>query len=237
MGRASRTRTGAERRIGPGRLTHGWNGPGGTLLRLARPGEAERIAELAKTTGGPLDEWMHAAIENGTASSALLTALRTNPKALMDPAARCAVSGDPTPMTEMSLALVAERDARIVGALYALPPGGFIASVIEAGLEIPQAMVIALAAIKVKAVAVEEQHRGAGIASALLTGCTRLYDQLGYHLLYGSFAIGSGLESFYSARGFQIVPVGQGISLEVIVGRPVALSTDSSEQLFARWKF
>jgi hypothetical protein len=47
-------------------LNNWWNGPGGTLLRLARPGEAEAVAALAESTGGPLDEWMHAAIENGT---------------------------------------------------------------------------------------------------------------------------------------------------------------------------
>jgi hypothetical protein len=41
-------------------------------LRLARPEEADRVAELAETTGGPLDEYMYGAIERGTASTALL---------------------------------------------------------------------------------------------------------------------------------------------------------------------
>lgn len=135
------------------------------------------------------------------------------------------------------MALVAERDCRVVGALYALPPGGFITSIIEAGVDVPHAVVVALAAIKIKAVAVGQEHRGAGIASALLAECARLYDQLGYHLLYGSFAVGSGLESFCAARGFHIVPVGEGIPMEVIIGRPVRLSTEDHEQLFARWKF
>jgi hypothetical protein len=44
-------------------------------LRLARPEEADRVAELAETTGGPLDEYMYGAIERGTASTALLKAL------------------------------------------------------------------------------------------------------------------------------------------------------------------
>jgi hypothetical protein len=117
MGRRSRALAAGERRVGPGRLTHGWNGPQGTLLRLARPGEAEDVARLAETTGGPLDEWMHAAIEAGTASAALFAALRSSNEALIGPVSRCAATGDPTPFTELSLALVAERDQSIVGAL------------------------------------------------------------------------------------------------------------------------
>ena len=188
MGRKSRRRAATERRVGPGRLTHGWNGPQGTLLRLARPGEAEDVARLAEITGGPLDDWMHAAIEDGTASAALFAALRSSNKALVDPASRCAATGDPTPFTELSLALVAERDQSIVGALYALPPGGFIAEIINQGIEILHAMVVAVSVIKIKAVAVDSANRGQGIASALLTGCARLYGQLGYHLLCGGGA-------------------------------------------------
>ena len=237
VGRKSRRLAAGQRRVGPGRFTHGWNGPQGTLLRLARPGEAKDVARLAETTGGPLDEWMHAAIENGTASAALFAALRSSNEALIGPVSRCAATGDPTPFTELSLALVAERDQSIVGALYALPPGAFIASIIDQGIEIPHAMVIAVSVIKIKAVAVDSANRSQGIASALLTGSARLYDQLGYHLLYGSFAVGSGLESFYSDRGFEVLPVGESIPLDIIVGQPVHLGTLRTERLFARWRF
>jgi GNAT superfamily N-acetyltransferase len=180
---------------------------------------------------------MHAAIEDGTASAALFAALRSSNEALIGPVSRCAATGDPTPFTELSLALVAERDQSIVGALYALPPGGFIVGIINQGIEIPRAMVVAVSVIKIKAVAVDSANRGQGIASALLTGCVRLYDQLGYHLLYGSFAVGSGLETFYSDRGFEVLPVGGSIPLDIIVGRPVHLGTERTERLFARWRF
>ena len=79
--------------------------------------------------------------------------------------------------------------------------------------------------------------RGQGIASALLTGCARLCDQLGYHLLYGSFAVGSVLETFYSDRGFEVLPVGESVSLDIVVGQPIRLGTQHTEQLFARWRF
>jgi GNAT superfamily N-acetyltransferase len=224
------------RRIQPGRLANGWSGPDGTTLRLARPGEADEVARLAESTGGPLEEWMHAAIEDGTASSALVDALRTGPRALTLPVARFLTGGDLMRMTELALALVAESEGRIVGALYALPPGAFIAQCVEQGIEPAHAMAAAVGAAKIKALAVDPDRRGHGIATALLAGCMRLYDQLGFHLLYGQFAAGSGLGSFYSARGFEIAPLGQGISMWVILGRNAVLGADENEQLFARWR-
>jgi hypothetical protein len=77
-------------------LRDGWPGPAATRLRLARPDEADSVARLAEATGGPLDEYMHGAIERGTASAALLKALDSGKDALLDPAARFAQNGDPT---------------------------------------------------------------------------------------------------------------------------------------------
>jgi len=222
--------------IGAEELEKGAPGPGGTLLRLARPGEADDVARLAEMTGGPLDEYMHGAIETGSASAALISALSAGSEALLGPAARFARSGDPTPMTELSLALVAEEDGRIAGALYALPPGRFITQCIDKGLPPTHAAVTATAAIKIKALAVDPEWRGRGIATALLGGCTGLYDKLGYHLLYGSFTVGSGLGAFYSARGFDLVPPGSGISMNVFIGLESGIGADGNEQLFARWR-
>jgi len=99
-----------------------------------------------------------------------------------------------------------------------------------------QALIAARAAIKIKALAVDPAHRGHGVASALLAGCVRIYDQLDYHLLYGSFAVGSGLDTFYAARGFTVLPTDDGIPMDVILGWPVRLCADPTEQLFARWR-
>lgn len=237
MGRASRRKATAQPRTrGAAWLADGIPGPAGTVLRLAGPGEAEQVAALADTTGGYLDDQMRTAIEDGTASTALLSALNGNAKALLESAARWAITGDPTPMAGLSIALVAEHDKRVIGALFALPPGNFISSLVDAGVEPMRAAVVAIAAIKIKAVAVESEYRGHGIASALLDACGRLYDQLGYHLQFGNFAVGSGLETFYADRGFHIVPVGEGIPMEVIIGRPFSLDSGPTEQQFFRWK-
>ena len=152
------------------------------------------------------------------------------------PAARAGAAHDPAPLTELSLALVAEHGQQLAAALYALPPGAVIAQMMEQGIATPQAVIVAAAAIKIKALATAPAHRGSGIASALLASCVRLYDQLGYYLLYGSFVTGSGLETFYAARGFEILPVGAGISLENLLGLPIRIGTEPSEQFFTRWR-
>ena len=224
------------RRIGPGRLTHGWHGPQHTTLRLARPGEAAEVARLAAMAGGPLDRHMAAAIEGATATKAVLSALHAGTEALLEPAARATSAGDPAPLTELAAALVAEHGQRIVGALYALPPSGYIGQLLAKGIEPARAIVTALAVINIKALAVEPSHRGQGIASALLADCMHLYDQLGYHLLYGSFTADSGLGAFYSARGFEIIPAEAGIPMDVFLGQPARLGTGPGEQLFARWR-
>ena len=104
--------------------------------------------------GGPLDEYMTAAIEGGTAAKAVLSALHAGTDALIQPAARTAASGDPGPLTELAVALVAEDGQRIVGAL-SLPPGGYIAQLISKGIEPAGTIAVALAAIKIKALAVQ----------------------------------------------------------------------------------
>jgi GNAT superfamily N-acetyltransferase len=194
------------------------------------------VAELAATTGGPLDEYMHGAIDRGTASTAVLEALASGNEALLDPAARFASNGDPTPMAELSTAMVAEVDSQVVGALYALAPGSFIWHCTEQGMPLAHAAVVSTAAVKIKALAVEPDWRGGGIASALLSACTDVYDRLGYFMQYGSFDANSGLGAFYRARGFDLVPHNEGIDMYVFTGVKSWIGADGNEQLFVRWR-
>ena len=194
------------------------------------------MAALAASAGGPLDRLMGEAIEDGTASAALLRALGTGPDALLDAIVRTATSGHAAAMTEISLVLVAELDGAVVGSLHALPPGAVIAQLAAQGVDVLEALTAASAIGKVKSLAVAPQARGRGIATALLSGCVRIYDQLDFVLLYGSFAVGSGLGDFYRARGFEIVAPGHGIPLQSVLGLPAALGSEEGEQLFVRWR-
>lgn len=217
------------------RLTVGWPGPAGTLLRLASPSEADAVAALAETTGGPLGDPLRKAIEGGTAGGTLIQTLRTGDKQLLNgPVVQAAVTGDPGILSELSLALVAEQHGRVVGALNAIPPSGFIGELIEGGMEPVRAAISVLAVTKIKSLAVEPDCRGLGIASALLRSCTGIFDQAGFLVQYGSFARGSGLEGFYRARGFEVLPIGAGLDLWVVFGSRIMLSAGPGEQMFTR---
>lgn len=75
-----------------------------------------------------------------------------------------------------------------------------------------------------------------GIATRLLQTVVQIYDRIGFYLIYGTFDIGSGLETFYCARGFQTMPLGQGARMDAIIGYPATLEAGPGEQMFARWR-
>ena len=179
---------------------------------------------------------MAAAIEEGAAAKAVLAALGGDKQALIEAAGRAVAAGSPAPLTEMGIALVAIDGATLVGTLYAMPPGNYIGQLVARGIEPARATVIALAVVNIKALAVDPAYRGCGVASSLLAECVRLYSQLGYRLLHGSFDSDSGLEAFYAARGFEIVPLGSSIQMDILVGQPARLGAEPGERIFMRWQ-
>lgn len=223
-------------RLKSSRLTRGWPGPGGTILRMARPGESSTVLQFAAMAGGELDQQVAAAIDDGTAGSALARTLDGGKDAATRTAAEALCGGTPAPLAQLATILVAEHGGQVVAALCAVPPVGLITQLMERGLEAPYAIVASLAMTKIEAVAVDKAHRGQGIASALLGGCVELYDRLDYLLIFGALQPASGLADFFSARSFDVQQAGHGLDLEVIVGRPCLLSSDSGEQLFMRWR-
>jgi hypothetical protein len=224
------------RRLKTSGLIRGWAGPGDTILRLARPGESADVLRFAAAAGGLLDDQIVAAIEDGTAGAALVRGLQSGRDAVTRAAAEALSTGTPAPLSELAAILVAERGGQLVAALCTVPPVAFIGQLMEGGLDPPHAIVTSLAMMKIEAVAVDSAHRGQGIASALLGGCVALFDLLEYLLLFGTLQPGSGLAGFYSARSFDVAPAGHGMDVDVIVGRPCLLSSQSGEQLFMRWR-
>ena len=215
-GKKSNQQPGALGRVHPRRLTNGWAGANGTRLRLARPGESDEIVPLVEMAAGPTTPEVRAIIDSSTTSAALLAALRGTPLATQDP-------------VELSAILVAVLDERVVGAIYAKPPTEFMIEMVKSGRASHQSMIPLMTAVtKFAALAVEPEQRGNGIATNLLDGCVRLYRETGFRLAYGVIDKPE-LAPFYSARSFEVLPVGDHIPLLEFTNLPLGIRAGNDQ--------
>jgi GNAT superfamily N-acetyltransferase len=221
------------------RLVNGWAGPGGTHIRLARPGDGEQVTKLLALAGISLDPVVGAVIEAGTVASTLLLGLDHGPIGILRPLAESVAADRPDEaMPGLVFVLVAEgRDGLLRGVLQAVPPDNVLADGVEAGVPVLNAVVGAAKITKIRAVAVAEDARGHRIGETLIRRTVRTYLQLGFLLIYGQFPIGSGLEKYYARQGFTVLDEGQDIDLRRI-NLPIFIRTDPSEpeRLFVRWR-
>jgi hypothetical protein len=142
----------------------------------------------------------------------------------------------------LTLALVAETDgAGTVGAALAFPPVGTIMHQLEQlqALGAPEQTQIELTLAgtlrvsRIKAVGVREDARCSGVGAALVDACTSAFTDLGYSIVYGIMPPLSGLEDFYSGRGFTVLPPDKPYSFKA-AGLPMAVQADPGERIFYR---
>jgi len=102
---------------------------------------------------------------------------------------------------------------------------------------VPAAVAGAAKITKVRAVAVAEDARGTRLGETLIKRTVRTYLHLGFGLIYGQFATGSGLETYYARQGFTVLDEGQVIDLRRM-NLPIIIRTDPGdpERLFVRWQ-
>jgi GNAT superfamily N-acetyltransferase len=220
------------------RLVTGWAGPGGSRVRLARPGDTDQVTRLLALADISLDPAVGAVIKAGTVASTLLLGLDHGTNDMLRPLVEAAAAGNPDDaMPGLVLALVAEgRDGSLGGVLQAVPPTNVLADGVEGGVPVLNAVLGAAKVAKIRALAVAEDARGMGIGATLIRRTVGIYRQLGYCLVYGQFPTGSGLENYYSRQGFTVLDEGQHIDLSRL-GLPIHIRTDPSEpeRLFVRW--
>jgi hypothetical protein len=221
------------------RLLQGSSGPGGTRIRLARPGDTGQVTRLLELVGIGLDPVVGAVIEAGTAASTLLLGLDHGADAMVRPLGEAVAAGRPEDaMPGLIWVLVAEgRDGSLHGVLLAVPPTNLLADGIQGGVPVPAAVAGAARIAKVRAVAVAEDARGSRLGETLIKRTVRTYLHLGFRLIYGQFSIGSGLETYYARQGFTVLDEGQVIDLRRM-NLPVIIRSDPSdpERLFVRWQ-
>lgn len=218
-----------------GQITAG-SPPDSYQLRIARPGESEGVNFLLGLAGVELNVFLEEAVEDETISSALIRAARSGNEEILRELVSATDRGDPNlAMPGLSTVVVAEvTGGALAGAALALPPFAVFAEAANTGLATPWALAGLAAVVKIKGVGVAEHARRGGIGSALIRYCTNRYLSLGYHLVYGQIRVGSGLEAFYPRLGFDVMAVGEHVSLEAL-SLPIAISPEPGERLILHW--
>ncbi|MFJ9900516.1 GNAT family N-acetyltransferase [Streptomyces sp. NPDC091280] len=220
------------------RVRKGWQGPAGTLIRLARPQDADAADTLLATSGDGVEflPQLRTAIEDGAVASTLLAGL-AGPKAYRHAAS---ISFTSQPMTEalttVCLPLVATDETdRTIAALSATAPGTLIDMAMKNGYGLDRAMALSLFVAKIHGLAVTEHARGQGIAAALLKRTWQVYRQLGYYVVYGSYEADRDLATFYSRCGWTVHAPGEPFSLDPIA-LPFRLGAGHDQCMFTRWR-
>ncbi|MFF3958456.1 GNAT family N-acetyltransferase [Streptomyces sp. NPDC001890] len=112
--------------------------------------------------------------------------------------------------------LVAEHTptGRIVGISSSTPPLSVLAGMERDGADPTALGATAMAYVKLRALAVAEDHRGQGIASALLARTLAVHRDHRAFFAYGQFLAGdAALARFYRRRGFTIHAPGEPVIL------------------------
>lgn len=229
-------------------LVDGWLLPSGIRVRLARAEDIPAVQALTKLTGVDLEPEVTAAVEAGFAAAGLRAGLRAGKDGFtrhMGEQLFAAQSGDQrVPFQHATLVLVAEHDDQgVVAAVVAYPPIGVIQQLQQHAQDVgegpQQALKILLAGAtaiaRIKALAVVETMRGAGIGAALLQRCWQVYDHCGYAIVYGQASPTPGLDRFYARHGFEVLQPGEGFDAWVVFGIHTQIRPDPDEQTFIRW--
>jgi GNAT superfamily N-acetyltransferase len=220
-------------------LLKGSSGPGGTRIRLARPGDSGQVTRLLELVDLPLDPAVGAVIEAGTVASTLLLGLDHGADAMLHPLGEAVAADRPEDaMPGLIWVLVAESwDGSLDSVLLAVPPANVLVDGIAGGVPVPAVTAGAARIAKLRAVAVAEDARGNGLGETLIKRTVRTYRQLGFRLIYGQFSVGSGLEAYYARQGFTVLDEGEVIDLRRM-NLPIIIRSDPSdpERLFVRWQ-
>jgi len=218
------------------RLRTGWPGPADTRIHLARPRDAAAADALMATAGEEMGFMpvLRAAIEDGSASSAVLAGLSgTNAYREAGAQAFATLPYDrAAPAVCLTLVATDEHDT-VVGVLSGTAPGTIIATAADNGYTPAQARALSLFIAKIHGLAVAEHARGQGVAGTLLKRAWQVYRQLGYFLVYGSYEADRDLSAFYTRRGWTVHARGEPFSLERL-SLPFRLGAGDDECLFNR---
>lgn len=216
-------------------LRDGLPGPAPYILRLARPGESEDVARLLGLAQLHRDEALLASIDDGLAGEVALQALVSTEHRLRALATRLSTPEgvfDALRASAVVLVAVHPDGPHPVGVIVTNPPGGLMRQLMERQAPREHLAMILMAITKIPGLAVDPAHRGAGLGGALLQRVTALAHQTGYRHVYGQVRDRDGLADWYRARGYTVLPDGQGIDLSGLIDAPVGVKPVPGERIF-----
>lgn len=231
--------------ITPSLLTKGWSAPAGGRVRLATPDDAEDVRRLQLLVDGDVQE--DKSFADLLADDKLGVFLEPSLTARGEPAQKVllrqvAEHADAGRWTELGLGvsfvLVAcDRQGDVVGALVATAAKSLLEGALLQGIDPRMAIMVPVAVLKLRVLAVQEQARGLGLGAALLKRAGQLTDTLGFFLFYGQVdASDEGLARFYSRCGWQVHAPGESVSLSDRLRLPLGVTPQDGELLISRWR-
>ncbi|MCA4135481.1 GNAT family N-acetyltransferase [Arthrobacter sp. M4] len=153
--------------------------------------------------------------------------------------ARALQTGPEEASYSLTTLLVAENDANeIVGCVHAGPAEHVMDTALA---KVPQqdqmstAIAAFLGLVKLHGISVRPDHRGRGIAAALLRQVIGSYTRAKRLLMYGQFKTTEDLSDFYRGQGFHVPTVGTSLSTRAIFQpNDVVLTHEPGYRLFYR---
>ena len=235
-GRQDKRRRAAERQIRPTSraLRDGLPGPGPYRLRLARPGDAPAIAELASLAGVIAEPELLAAVEAGQLGGAAAAFLDTKHAGSAILEQHIQARDLMAAVQAMTVVLVAARldAAEPVGVCWANPPIVFIRQVEAGGGSLQAQKLLLLGVARVPVLAIDPAHRGNGLGRGLLTQVAAVAHQFGARFVYGQTRESDGLLDWYRRAGFRVLPAGRGLDVTHLTGIRATALPGTGERFF-----
>jgi hypothetical protein len=214
-----------------------WSWPGG-IIRIAGPGESGKFERMVRLVNTPFEN-IGPDIERATVGAFVRNAYQTSDRAYLREALVQTSIGGLKPnnfLSGVSLPLVAISDSdHIVGALQAIAPGQIITDLLEQGWRREIALSLAIRAVKVASLWVDDPQRRRGVGTALCHSCCAAYFGAGYYLVFGFFRRPeeTELKAFYRATGFNILSAGEYVTIGIGDGLGVLeVGADPDQAMF-----
>jgi hypothetical protein len=223
---------GALLRGAPELFNGGLPGPMGTWIRVPQPHEVGSVNAILGMAGDELAPWEADAIRSFTLTSILRGVFESRP--LEEQAEELVRGGAEQMLAGFSMIFVAVNyERQVVGVIHSRPPLEMISAM--PGLSRQERQRAQMVISKITGVGVLPDWRQMGIGKRLSRYLSAITWNSGCRLLYGQFAVPSGLSNFFVSSGFDVLSMDEGILLPLGDRKIVrGIKPEAGNSFFAR---